>query len=305
RLDRKIEIPLPNEQGRFEILKIHAQNIQKQGEIDYEAIVKLSDSFNGADLRNVITEAGFFAIRDDRDYIIQNDLMKAVRKVAEAKLDFFIIVLGTGFWPLQPPSTPFNLPKELTNIYEKFQSFYQKKHNGRKLNWLFQLSKGELKANYLPDIQITYTFQVSTYQMGILLAYNTSTSFSYEQLQVITALNKDILDASLNILVKAKVLLLFPPNMTIGDSSTRYYLNMDFKSKKTRINLNIPTKIEQKQEIDETHKTIEEDRKLLMQVGQIKSRFIPKISDIKRCIDALIEKEYLERTGKDEYSYLA
>ncbi|KTW28212.1 26S protease regulatory subunit 10B [Pneumocystis jirovecii RU7] len=85
RLDRKIEIPLPNEQGRFEILKIHAQNIQKQGEIDYEAIVKLSDSFNGADLRNVITEAGFFAIRDDRDYVVQNDLMKAVRKVAEAK----------------------------------------------------------------------------------------------------------------------------------------------------------------------------------------------------------------------------
>ncbi len=56
RLDRKIEIPLPNEQARLEILKIHAGPIAKHGYIDYEAVVivvKLSDSFNGADLRSV------------------------------------------------------------------------------------------------------------------------------------------------------------------------------------------------------------------------------------------------------------
>ncbi|KAJ2783957.1 26S proteasome subunit rpt4 [Coemansia interrupta] len=85
RLDRKIEIPLPNEQGRTEILKIHAAGIAKHGEIDYEAVVKLSDGFNGADLRNVCTEAGMFAIREERDYVIQDDFMKAVRKVADAK----------------------------------------------------------------------------------------------------------------------------------------------------------------------------------------------------------------------------
>lgn len=53
RLDRKIEIPLPNEQARMEILKIHAANITKHGDIDYEAVVKLAEGFNGADLRNV------------------------------------------------------------------------------------------------------------------------------------------------------------------------------------------------------------------------------------------------------------
>lgn len=93
RLDRKIEIPLPNEAGRLEIFKIHTAKISKQGEFDFEAAVKMSDGFNGADIRNVVTEAGFFAIRDDRDYILQNDLMKAVRKVAdnkklEGKLDY-------------------------------------------------------------------------------------------------------------------------------------------------------------------------------------------------------------------------
>lgn len=85
RLDRKIEISLPNEQGRLDILKIHAAHIAKRGEIDYEAVVKLSDGFNGADLRNVCTEAGMFAIRCERDYVIDEDFMKAVRKVVESK----------------------------------------------------------------------------------------------------------------------------------------------------------------------------------------------------------------------------
>ncbi|WZN61476.1 regulatory subunit P45 of 26S proteasome [Chloropicon roscoffensis] len=85
RLDRKIEIPLPNEQARMDILKIHATKIAKEGEIDYEAIVKLAEGFNGADLRNICTEAGMFAIRDERDYTIQEDFMKAVRKLNDVK----------------------------------------------------------------------------------------------------------------------------------------------------------------------------------------------------------------------------
>ncbi|XP_050037398.1 26S proteasome regulatory subunit 10B isoform X2 [Dermacentor andersoni] len=93
RLDRKIEIPLPNEQARLDIVKIHATPITKHGEVDWEAVVKLSDGFNGADLRNVCTEAGMFAIRADREFVIEEDFMKAVRKVAdnkklESKLDY-------------------------------------------------------------------------------------------------------------------------------------------------------------------------------------------------------------------------
>ncbi|KAF4017011.1 hypothetical protein G4228_008642 [Cervus hanglu yarkandensis] len=80
-----IDIDLPNEQARLDILKIHAGPITKHGEIDYEAIVKLSDGFNGADLRNVCTEAGMFAIRADHDFVVQEDFMKAVRKVADSK----------------------------------------------------------------------------------------------------------------------------------------------------------------------------------------------------------------------------
>lgn len=60
-------------------------NFRPGGLLDYEAVVKLSEGFNGADLRNVCTEAGMFAIRDERDYCVQEDFMKAVRKVSDAK----------------------------------------------------------------------------------------------------------------------------------------------------------------------------------------------------------------------------
>ena len=85
RLDRKIEIQLPNEAGRLEVLKIHAASVQKEGEIDFESVVKMSDGLNGADLRNVVTEAGLFAIKDYRDAVNQDDFNNAVRKVAESK----------------------------------------------------------------------------------------------------------------------------------------------------------------------------------------------------------------------------
>ena len=85
RLDRKIEIPLPNEAARLDILKIHAGPITKRGEIDFESVCKLADGFNGADLRNICTEAGLFAIRADRDYVLEEDFMKAARKIAEHK----------------------------------------------------------------------------------------------------------------------------------------------------------------------------------------------------------------------------
>jgi len=85
RLDRKIEIPLPNEAARIDVIKIHSTHIRTAGDIDYEAVAKLAEGFNGADLRNICTEAGMFAIRDERNEVIEEDFMKAVRKVSDSK----------------------------------------------------------------------------------------------------------------------------------------------------------------------------------------------------------------------------
>ncbi|ORX47764.1 Cullin-domain-containing protein [Hesseltinella vesiculosa] len=242
-------------------------------------------------------------------------------------VDFSMLVLGAGSWPLSAPSTSFSIPDDVVKMYDRFQKFYQNKHSGRKLNWLFQLSKAELKTHYLKGNKTSYTFQVSTYQMGILLQYNNATSYTLKELQSRTDLAAEALNPALGILIKARVLLLV--NGQAGDDNARYDLNFDFKNKKIRINLNLAMKTEQKVETDETHKTIEEDRKYLMQaaivrimktrkvmkhialieevITQLQSRFKPKVPDIKKCIDILLEKEFIERAEgqKDMYSYVA
>ncbi|KAF2595833.1 hypothetical protein F2Q68_00009068 [Brassica cretica] len=85
RIDKKIEFSLPNEDSRMRILKIHASGITKQGDIDYEKVVKLSEGFNGADMRNVCTEAGMLALRAGHDYVVPSDFIKAETKLGEAK----------------------------------------------------------------------------------------------------------------------------------------------------------------------------------------------------------------------------
>ncbi|KAF9975240.1 hypothetical protein BGZ73_001176 [Actinomortierella ambigua] len=275
-------------------------------------------------LQRMFTDMGLSKELNDqfRERMAQN------HDASDMGVDFSILVLGTASWPLQPPSTSFNLPDDLVKTYERFQKFYQDKHSGRKLNWLFQLSKADLRTNYAKASKVGYTFQVSTYQMGILLQYNNALSYTLEELQTQTNLNMDQLAGALGILVKAKVLLL-EGGSSVGESGSRYELNTDFKSKKVRVNLNLPLKAEQKVETEETHKTIEEDRKLLMQaaivrimktrkvmkhvnlmqevITQLQSRFKPRVPDIKKCIDVLLEKEYIERVEgeKDLYSYVA
>ena len=175
-------------------------------------------------------------------------------------------VLGTGFWPLTAPNTEFIAPPEIVKTYERFQKFYFDKHSGRKLTWLWQLCKGEMKANYIKNTKVPYTFQVSTYQMAIMLLFNDADVVSYDEMEEATKLKPDLLDPSVAVLVKAKVLL---PDPADGkpEPGTAYALNYNFKNKKYKVNLNIAVKSEVKQEIDDTHKTIEEDRKLLMQVS--------------------------------------
>ncbi|KAL2052069.1 hypothetical protein ABVK25_007761 [Lepraria finkii] len=269
-----------------------------------------------------------------QDIQISADLNSAFKEMLsksltadDAKVDATYQILGTGFWPLTPPNTNFIPPQEIVSTYQKFQGFYFDKHSGRKLAWLWQLCKGEIRANYIKNTKIPYTFLVSTYQMAILLLFNDTDNVSYDTIQEATALNPETLDPSLSVFVKAKVLIPSPDSGK-AESGTSYSLNYNFKNKKVKVNLNITVKSETKQEVEDTHKTIEEDRKLLMQsaivrikksrkkmkhvvlvqetISQIKSRFTPKIQDIKKSIDQLIEKEYLERLeDNDELGYLA
>jgi cullin 1 len=271
-----------------------------------------------------------------QDMQISKDLNAAYKEHQEkgefdkkTMVDAHYHILGTGFWPLTAPTTSFTPPQEIVKTYDRFNTFYSNKHSGRKLTWLWQLCKGEMKANYTKSPQkVPYTFLVSTYQMGVLLMFNERDVVSYDDMAVTTALGKETLDPSLGIMVKAKVIIPEPADAK-PESGTSYRLNYNFKSKKLKVPLMITVKSETKAEAEETHKTIEEDRKLLIQsaivrimksrkklrhqllvqetIAQIISRFKPSVPDIKKCIDILIEKEYLERVegSTDELGYLA
>ena len=81
RFDRFIEVPLPNIDGRREILKIHTKNMSLSEEADIDFLAELTDGLSGADLKAVCTEAGMFAIRDGRDEVSVDDFMKSTDKV--------------------------------------------------------------------------------------------------------------------------------------------------------------------------------------------------------------------------------
>lgn len=94
--------------------------------------------------------------------------------------------------------------------------------------------------------------------MGLLLPFNTALTHTWDELAQITGMSGESLAGNLGLLCKAKVL--------IESSPKKYDLNPNFKSKKMKINLNIAIKSETKAETDETHKTIEKDRELVIQV---------------------------------------
>lgn len=81
RFDRFIEVPIPNEDGRMEILKIHTSSMSLDEEVDIRLVASLTEGASGADLKAICTEAGMFAIREERSTVTMNDFMDATDKI--------------------------------------------------------------------------------------------------------------------------------------------------------------------------------------------------------------------------------
>ncbi|MDD1775913.1 MAG: AAA family ATPase, partial [Candidatus Methanomethylicus sp.] len=81
RFDRVLEIPAPDVKGRESIFKIHACKMNVTKEISLTELAKLTEGATGAEIKAICTEAGLFAIRDQRDQILRSDFLKAIDKL--------------------------------------------------------------------------------------------------------------------------------------------------------------------------------------------------------------------------------
>ena len=83
RFDRLIEVPIPDERGRERILEIHTEEMNLDSEVDLWDIASETDEYTGADLASLATEAGMFAIRDNRTEVTMADFRSAREKVSD------------------------------------------------------------------------------------------------------------------------------------------------------------------------------------------------------------------------------
>ncbi|XP_029384820.1 cullin-2 isoform X2 [Echeneis naucrates] len=255
-----------------------------------------------------------------------NNFIKTQETVVDLGISFQIYVLQAGAWPLtHVPSSTFAIPQELEKSVQMFELFYNQHFSGRKLTWLHYLCTGEVKMNYLSK---PYVAMVTTYQMAVLLAFNNSQMVSYKELQDGTQMNEKELQKTIKSLLDVKMLNHDSEKEEIEAEST-FSLNMSFTSKRTKFKITTSMQKDTPQEMEQTRSAVDEDRKMYLQaaivrimkarkvlrhnaliqevINQSKARFNPSISMIKKCIEVLIDKQYIERsqTSADEYSYVA
>jgi proteasome regulatory subunit len=85
RFDRSIEVPLPDDRGRIEILKIHTRKMKLADDVDFEKLAKVMSGRSGAEISVIVKEAGIFVLRRRGKQIAMADFLKAFDKVVNVK----------------------------------------------------------------------------------------------------------------------------------------------------------------------------------------------------------------------------
>ncbi|VAI49360.1 unnamed protein product [Triticum turgidum subsp. durum] len=238
-------------------------------------------------------------------------------------------ILTTGSWPTQP-SPPCSLPPEILAVCEKFRGYYLGTHSGRRLTWQTNMGTADIKATFGKSQK--HELNVSTYQMCVLMLFNTSDGLSYKDIEQATEIPSTDLKRCLQSLacVKGKnVLRKEPMSKDISEDDT-FYFNDKFTSKLVKVKIGtVVAAKESEPEKQETRQRVEEDRKPQIEAAivrimksrrvldhnsivsevtkQLQARFLPNPVIIKKRIESLIEREFLERDKADRklYRYLA
>ncbi|KAM5563965.1 cullin-1 [Rosa sericea] len=237
-------------------------------------------------------------------------------------MDLTVTVLTTGYWPSYK-SFDLNLPEEMVRCVEVFKAFYETKTKHRKLTWIYSLGTCNINGKFEPK---TIELVVSTYQAALLLLFNTAERLSYSEILTQLNLTHDDLVRLLHSLscAKYKILLKEPATKTISPNDN-FEFNSKFTDRLRRIKIPLPPVDERKKVIEDVDKDrryaidaaivrIMKSRKVLGHqqlvmecVEQLGRMFKPDIKAIKKRIEDLITRDYLERDKENPnmFKYLA
>ncbi|KAM9740790.1 cullin-4B isoform 1-T1 [Menidia menidia] len=264
-----------------------------------------------------------------KDMELSKDIMVQFKQYMQCQnipgnIELTVNILTMGYWPTYIPME-VHLPPEMVRLQEIFKTFYLGKHSGRKLQWQSTLGHCVLKAEFKEGKK---ELQVSLFQTLVLLMFNEGEEFTLEEIKLATGIEDSELRRTLQSLAcgKARVLTKIPKSKDVEDGD-KFSCNNDFKHKLFRIKIN---QIQMKETVEEQASTTErvfQDRQyqidaaivrimkmrktlshnLLMSEVYNQLKFPVKPADLKKRIESLIDRDYMERDkeNSNQYNYVA
>jgi len=226
------------------------------------------------------------------------------------------MVLTSHTWTIKTDTT-FELVPEVQLAMEKFTEFYQSQHTGRKLSFSLKASRGEIVTTFFP---VRYTFIATTAQISVLSLFNNSTEYTFKKLCEDLKMDFKLALDALQQIVGTGILTVTQGSLKSEDATL--VLNQQFQSKKRKVDLTrIVGKPNDPKEAQQIQSEVEEERKYEIEaasvrimktrkklkhalliaevISQMKARFNPDVSVIKKVIESLVDREFLERDEND------
>lgn len=265
-----------------------------------------------------------------KDIELSKEINESFKQSSQARtklpsgIEMSVHVLTTGYWPTYPPME-VRLPHELNVYQDIFKEFYLSKYSGRRLMWQNSLGHCVLKAEFPKGRK---ELAVSLFQTVVLMLFNDTQRLSLQDIKDATGIEDKELRRTLQSLAcgKVRVLQKQPKGRDVEDED-QFVFNDDFNAPLFRIKVNA---IQMKETVEENASTTErvfQDRQYqidaaivrIMKTRKVLShtllitelfqqlKFPIKPADLKKRIESLIDREYLERDKSNPqiYNYLA
>ena len=328
-----------------------------KAECGYQFTSKLEGMFNDMRISKETAEK-YRSHKKSLNTTVSNDSRDAEN--GGKPVDVEVSVLTTGYWPSQNVA-PCTLPPAVKAAMDRFQKYYLNTYTGRKLSWQTSTGSAEIRATFPPlkgsSKSRRHDLSVTTYQMCILVLFNTRDTLTLKQIRDETNIPEDELRRHLVSLCTPKHRILRKGSKgkgISGDDDTFTY-NADYTSKMTRVKVPMVSMRDASSSSSAAAKgdgsgsaggvasksaglvdgsaavplSVEEDRRHLLEAAivrimkarkvlnhndlvaevtkQLSGRFVPPPQFVKKRVESLIEREYLERDESDRrvYRYMA